>query len=134
MPITVVCTQEFLGSLSLLQPSWQALELMPTVCTLPVGCDVGAEVKLPACFYPGGKGRETGKGFTGPSRHQLVSVSAIVHSASNATCCSWETQVGICLGTAGSSSDFFRFSVSQRTDVFKAVRTPAGHRKTYKDP
>lgn len=41
---------EFLGSLSLLQRSWQALELMAAVCTLPVGCEVGAEMKLPACF------------------------------------------------------------------------------------
>lgn len=41
---------EFLASQPLFQPSWQALELMAAVCTLPVCSDVGAEVKLPACF------------------------------------------------------------------------------------
>lgn len=45
----VPCT-EFVNSLSPLQPSWWPMELMAAVCTLPVGCDVGAEVKLPACF------------------------------------------------------------------------------------
>lgn len=59
-----------------------------------------------------GKGREMGKGFTAPSRHQPLSVSAIIHSASNAACCNWGHRLGIHLGTAGSSSDFFRFSVS----------------------
>lgn len=41
---------EILGSLSLLQPSCQALELLAAVFTLPVHCHMEAEVKLPACF------------------------------------------------------------------------------------